>query len=218
MAHNLTDVATYTTPVSVPDDGDDITATRANAGDGPVNPAFQALANRTAYEKGITDALQAGTLSVKSLTVDGTGGQTVSPPTGALTITTNSSGAYGDGELWKNTILFAKCKLPSALGTVGGFHNGANVDTLVRTGTGIYQVTTLGCPAAYTGLADNTEVDAICHVQIINSASYGSLGFASVTVTKVTVSGTARLQALVSTFSWEGQIPADYGFCFTLYP
>lgn len=52
MSHNLTESATYTADVTVPDDGD-----ARNAAS--VNTAFQALANRTKFLKAQTDALHA---------------------------------------------------------------------------------------------------------------------------------------------------------------
>ena len=53
MPTNITDANTFTDPVSVPEPGDDRTASS-------VQVPFQALANRTRYLKGITDALYPG--------------------------------------------------------------------------------------------------------------------------------------------------------------
>lgn len=50
MSHNLTESSAFTANVSVPDDGDDLV-------DGSVEPAFQALANRTKFLKDAVDAL-----------------------------------------------------------------------------------------------------------------------------------------------------------------
>ena len=47
MPQNLTPSAVFTAPVPGPQDGERVTADSANMGDGPTNPAFQALTNRT---------------------------------------------------------------------------------------------------------------------------------------------------------------------------
>lgn len=83
---NLTITAQWTSPIKVPEPGAKIVADATGATDGAVNPAFQALADRT-------KALAQGAVTLKALTVDGTGELAATPTPGNIV----SSGDINSG-------------------------------------------------------------------------------------------------------------------------
>lgn len=84
MSQNLTESAAgpWTTTLSVPLDGEIITANADAVGDSPIVPAYQKLLNRDAQ-------LVLGTVTYYSFTVDGVGEATVAPTAGLIGTTGN---------------------------------------------------------------------------------------------------------------------------------
>ena len=88
---NLTEVSSYDANISVPEEGEEITAAASGAGRGPIRVSLQSLANRAKYLKDRIAAVLDGTLSFRALMIDGTGDQTTAPADGSLYVSGDSS-------------------------------------------------------------------------------------------------------------------------------
>ena len=145
---NLTDVINYDPTIAVPDNGEKVIAVSAvsppPAGEGPIRPSLQSLANRTAWIRDRLNKLIAGTLSVYGLVVDGvgSGGAVVTPVPGAVSVaktassTTLPTSTIAPGTLTKAAPAIAWCGVKFAaaapfapiLDTAAGAYNIASID------------------------------------------------------------------------------------------
>lgn len=211
---NLTEVSSYDANISVPDDGEEITAVAAGAGRGPIRPSLQSLANRAKYLRDRIAAVLNGTLSVKSLVIDGTGGQTVSPASGTLVLTVDSAGvAVPGGVCYADGMVIAKGVVKSSGTDFWGYPY--NLASVTNAAAGQYVITTRTCPLRFAGLVD----DATVHVPVScqghkNLGVFSPLNFAVETVKK-TVAGVAVLQTSVRVWASDGT-PTDSIFSITI--
>lgn len=134
-----------------------------------------------------------------------------------VSITEPSPDSFIEGQQFADTIVFARCNIKSD----GTYLGGANIYSVTRTAAGVYEVVTLTCPAAYSGLADNTQIDddatkagpAVSATIMSNQAA-----FIGVTpIRKVTVAATARLLFTIKTRDTGGGA-ADYNSSFICWP
>ena len=164
---NLTETSTYDANISVPDDGEEITAVAAGAGRGPVRPSLQSLANRAKYLKDRIAAVLNGTLSFRALVIDGTGAATVAPTDGSLFVSRTVSGTSVPtatttvGELARGLVPVAWARVT---GTSGALKRAVGVYDCQRTATGVYLITLhalLADPVNYATLVTTELIGGI---------------------------------------------------------
>lgn len=142
---NLTEVSSYDANISVPEEGEEITAAASGAGRGPIRVSLQSLANRAKYLKDRIAAVLNGTLSFRALVIDGTGAATVSPAAvGSLYVSRTVSGTSAPtttttvGELARGLVPVAWARVT---GTSGALKRGVGIYDCQRTATGVYLIT-----------------------------------------------------------------------------
>jgi len=141
---NLTEVSSYDANISVPEEGEEITAVAAGAGRGPIRVSLQGLANRAKFMKDRVAAVLNGTLSFRALVIDGTGAATVAPTDGSLFVSRVVSGTTAPtpttlaGEIGKG---FAPVAWARVTGSNGNLMRAAGVYDCQRTATGVYLIT-----------------------------------------------------------------------------
>lgn len=173
---NITEVEQYDATVSVPDTGEKVIAVSNTspppAGEGPIRPALQSLANRLKFLKAWRDRLALGTRSLKALVIDGTGDQAATPTSGTLSVSTASAGAaVPAGTLYRDGMTIAKCVCKADASAFLGT-NPYNCLSLQRNGVvGDYRITTKTCPPEYTGLGDGTVVYVPVQVTVFSGNS-----------------------------------------------
>ena len=163
---NLTDVINYDPAVAVPDNGEKVIAVSAvsppPAGEGPIRPALQSLANRAAYLRDRVNKMLAGTLSRYGIVVDGVGAATVTPVQGAVSVsktgatTTLPATTIDPGVIAKGAVPVAWC--------------GVRVDTgtpIVDPKAGAYNIASISRTAGGFAAGDfeitlNTSLSLIC--------------------------------------------------------
>ena len=141
---NLTEVSSYDANISVPEEGEEITAAASGAGRGPIRVSLQSLANRAKYLKDRIAAVLDGTLSFRALMIDGTGAATVAPNDGSLFVSRTVSGTSAPtttttvGELARGLVPVAWARVT---GTSGALERGVGIYDCQRTATGVYLIT-----------------------------------------------------------------------------
>ena len=161
---NLTESSTYDASISVPDDGEEITAVASGSGRGPIRPSLQSLANRAKYLKDRIAAVLNGTLSFRALVVDGTGAATVAPSAGSIYASRTVSGTSVPttttvaGELARGLVPVAWARVT---GTSGALKRAAGVYDCQRTSAGVYLIT------LHALLADATNYCTIVTTELI---------------------------------------------------
>lgn len=166
-----------------------------------------------------------GGLTLKAVTVDGTGANSATPTAGWISASVGvvaavlkatqamgtTSGATG--VLYAELVPFAAGKIK---GSDGSVLLGRNVASVTRTGAGYYQVTLRSCPAAYSALADNTAVDVPILVTYAHSSSLVEAVPTALNCKKITSGGNAALYFEI--YLSDGAAGVDRNVSFLVFP
>lgn len=231
MPRNHTENANtaWSTNLSVPQDGERITADSANAGDGPVNPAFGKLADRDA-------ALAMGKVTHRAVHVKGPGEEGTNPTDGTLIV--EGSAVFGGAVLLKGALFTVAglagttkptTSIPSGtwtfdmlmcmgavINSIATLWRGFNIEDVARRGgeaAGVYEVTSRTAPAWTDAIADGDPVP-IPTIVTINQVYTEAGKFYSARTTKVGA-GAGKLKTTVAIRVADGTL-TDTAFSLVL--